>query len=110
MRIDGTAYRTIFPDPDQDGAVRIIDQTRLPWAFETVRLTTLADAAHAIRAMLVRGAPLIGATAAARLFHDQSDGLRPDRRGPAHATGEQRSLKIGSVSTTAPASVRSIVA
>ncbi len=64
MRIDGTAYRTIFPDPDQDGAVRIIDQTRLPWAFETVRLTSLADAAHAIRAMLVRGAPLIGATAA----------------------------------------------
>jgi methylthioribose-1-phosphate isomerase len=45
-------------------AVEIIDQTRLPHAFVTVRLGTLEDAAHAIRAMLVRGAPLIGATAA----------------------------------------------
>ena len=45
-------------------AVEIIDQTRLPHAFITVRLENLADAVHAIRAMLVRGAPLIGATAA----------------------------------------------
>ncbi|PWC36459.1 S-methyl-5-thioribose-1-phosphate isomerase [Azospirillum sp. TSO35-2] len=63
MRIDGSAYRTIWPEED-GRAVAIIDQTRLPHDFAVVRLTTLEDAAHAIRAMLVRGAPLIGAAAA----------------------------------------------
>lgn len=63
MRIDGAAYRTIWPTED-GGAVAIIDQTRLPHDFAVVHLTGLEDAAHAIRAMLVRGAPLIGATAA----------------------------------------------
>ena len=63
MRVGGTHYRTIWP-AEPGGAVAIIDQTTLPHAFTTVRLETLADAAHAIRAMLVRGAPLIGATAA----------------------------------------------
>src|SRR5204863_8608749 len=45
-------------------SVGAIDQTRLPHRFATVRLTTLEDAAHAIASMQVRGAPLIGATAA----------------------------------------------
>ena len=65
MKVNGTPMRTIWPEGAgaADG-VSIIDQTRLPHRFETVRLTGLADAAHAIRAMLVRGAPLIGATAA----------------------------------------------
>ena len=62
MRIDGTAYRTIWPEGG--GTVAIIDQTRLPHDFAIVRLTSLEEAAHAIRAMLVRGAPLIGAAAA----------------------------------------------
>ncbi|AWU97879.1 S-methyl-5-thioribose-1-phosphate isomerase [Azospirillum ramasamyi] len=62
MRIDGTAYRTIWPDGE--GVVAIIDQTRLPHDFAIVRLTSLEETAHAIRAMLVRGAPLIGAAAA----------------------------------------------
>jgi len=62
MRIDGTAYRTIWPDGE--GVVAIIDQTRLPHDFTVVRLTSLEEATHAIRAMLVRGAPLIGAAAA----------------------------------------------
>ncbi|MBV8616266.1 MAG: S-methyl-5-thioribose-1-phosphate isomerase, partial [Acetobacteraceae bacterium] len=64
MQIDGVAYRTIWVDPDDGWSVRIIDQTRLPWSLDVARLTTLEQAAHAIRAMLVRGAPLIGATAA----------------------------------------------
>ena len=55
--------RTIWPSAVGD-AVEIIDQTRLPHEFVIARLATLADAATAIRAMLVRGAPLIGATAA----------------------------------------------
>ncbi|MEM1342993.1 MAG: S-methyl-5-thioribose-1-phosphate isomerase [Pseudomonadota bacterium] len=62
MLVDGTPWRTIWPEAD--GSVGIIDQTRLPFAFETVRLREERDAAHAIAAMLVRGAPLIGATAA----------------------------------------------
>jgi methylthioribose-1-phosphate isomerase len=63
MNVAGRSYRTIWPSAD-GAAVEIIDQTRLPHAFATARLATLDDTAHAIRAMLVRGAPLIGATAA----------------------------------------------
>ncbi|WP_428650757.1 S-methyl-5-thioribose-1-phosphate isomerase [Roseibium sp.] len=63
MNVDGKKYRTIWLA--EDGAsVEIIDQTRFPFAFETVTLRTMEDAAHAIRVMQVRGAPLIGATAA----------------------------------------------
>jgi methylthioribose-1-phosphate isomerase len=64
MKIDGTAYRSVWVDPDDDWSVRIFDQTRLPWALDILRLTTAAEAVHAIRAMQVRGAPLIGAVAA----------------------------------------------
>src|SRR3712207_2338175 len=63
MKIDGRHYRTIWVNAD-GWSVETIDQTKLPHRFETVTLRTLADAAHAIGAMLVRGAPLIGATAA----------------------------------------------
>jgi methylthioribose-1-phosphate isomerase len=62
MKIDGRPYRTIWPLGND--AVEVIDQTKLPHRFETKRLATLEDAAEAIRAMIVRGAPLIGATAA----------------------------------------------
>ncbi len=62
MRINGKPYRTIWPVGE--AAVEVIDQTKLPHAFATQRLETLEDAAHAISAMIVRGAPLIGATAA----------------------------------------------
>jgi len=62
MRISGTHYRTIWPTAE--GAVRVIDQSRLPFEFATVDLQTLDDAAQAIRTMVVRGAPLIGAAAA----------------------------------------------
>lgn len=63
MNVDGKAYRTIWLAADGK-TVEIIDQTKLPHHFTTVQLTNLEDAAHAISAMLVRGAPLIGATAA----------------------------------------------
>ncbi len=63
MNVSGRPIRTIWPAADGI-AVEIIDQTRLPHAFAIARLANLDDAAHAIRAMLVRGAPLIGATAA----------------------------------------------
>jgi methylthioribose-1-phosphate isomerase len=63
MKVDGKAMRTIWLEPD-GWSVGIIDQTKLPHRLITGRLTTLDDTAHAIRAMLIRGAPLIGATAA----------------------------------------------
>ena len=64
MKIDGTAYRSIWLDPDDGWSVHILDQTKLPWALDIVRLTTRDQAAHAIKAMQARGAPLIGALAA----------------------------------------------
>ena len=63
MQVDGTPWRTIWPAPDGH-SVQIIDQTRLPHELKVVDLTDVQAAAHAICAMLVRGAPLIGATAA----------------------------------------------
>ena len=63
MKVNGVPYRTIWL-ADDGWVVEIIDQTRLPHAFVTARLETMEDAAHAVFDMLVRGAPLIGATAA----------------------------------------------
>jgi methylthioribose-1-phosphate isomerase len=63
MRVDGKSMRSIWLEPD-GWSVGIVDQTALPHRLRTARLTTLEEAAHAIQAMLVRGAPLIGATAA----------------------------------------------
>ena len=64
MKIDGTAYRSVWVDPDDGWSVRIFDQTRLPWTVAVLRLTSVVEAAHAIAGMQVRGAPLIGAVAA----------------------------------------------
>lgn len=76
MRVGGRHYRTIWLDDDGAG-VRIIDQTLLPHRFETRRLETAEEVAEAIKVMRVRGAPLIGATAAyglaLALLRDPSD-------------------------------------
>jgi methylthioribose-1-phosphate isomerase len=63
MRINGTQYRSIWLNGD-GWSVDIIDQTRLPHEFVIRPLKSLAEAAEAISTMRVRGAPLIGATAA----------------------------------------------
>ena len=63
MLVRGTPTRTLHLAVD-GRTVMAIDQTKLPHAFEHIAMRTMADAAHAIRAMLVRGAPLIGVTAA----------------------------------------------
>ena len=63
MQINGKAFRTIWFD-EKDQAVKIIDQTKLPHKFEIKNLKTVKDAINAIKNMEVRGAPLIGATAA----------------------------------------------
>ncbi len=61
MKISGKAYRTIW---FQNNSVKIIDQTKLPHKFIIKELKTVKDAINAIKTMEVRGAPLIGATAA----------------------------------------------
>jgi methylthioribose-1-phosphate isomerase len=62
VKINGTPYRTIWQDAD--GVVQVIDQRWLPHELRIVPLCTRAEFATAIRDMWVRGAPLIGATAA----------------------------------------------
>ena len=88
MRISGAHYRTIWPL--ESGAVRVIDQSRLPFVFTTVDLQSLDDAARAIRTMVVRGAPLIGATAAygiaLALREDASDAHLEEAARALHAT------------------------
>jgi len=61
MLVDGVAMRTIW---EVEGGVGIIDQTELPHELVKVELKTLGDVERAIKEMWVRGAPLIGATAA----------------------------------------------
>ena len=63
MKVNGKPFRTIWLGPDGE-TVEIIDQTKLPFEFVVVGMTSLGDAVRAIANMLVRGAPLIGATAA----------------------------------------------
>ncbi len=64
MKIDGTPYRSVWVDAHDAWSVHILDQTKLPWSVDILRLRGVTEAAHAIRSMQVRGAPLIGAVAA----------------------------------------------
>ena len=61
MNIEGKSYRTIW---FKNNSVKIIDQTKLPHQFIIKELKTVKDSINAIKTMEVRGAPLIGATAA----------------------------------------------
>jgi methylthioribose-1-phosphate isomerase len=63
MKVDGRHFRSIWLEPD-GWSVGAIDQRRLPHEFVVAGIADCAAAAEAIRSMLVRGAPLIGATAA----------------------------------------------
>ena len=62
MKINGTHYRSVWPIGED--AFGIIDQTRLPHEFVTLTLRSAGEAAHAIRSMQTRGAPLIGVVGA----------------------------------------------
>ena len=62
MNVNGNPMRTIWLEPD-GSTVGAIDQTQLPHRLSTITLSSLDDAARAIKSMQVRGAPLIGATA-----------------------------------------------
>ena len=61
MKIEGKSYKTIW---FENNSVKIIDQTKLPHQFVIKDLKTVKDSINAIKTMEVRGAPLIGATAA----------------------------------------------
>ena len=63
MKVDGRVYRAIWPTPD-GAAIEVIDQTLLPHRFSTRRIEDLDGAIEAIKTIVARGAPLIGATAA----------------------------------------------
>jgi methylthioribose-1-phosphate isomerase len=106
MKIDGKPYRTIWPTADGE-AVEAIDQTLLPHRFAVRRIASLDDAFQAIATMVVRGAPLIGATAAyglaLALRLDSSDaglegahrrlaGARPTAVNLRHALDDVRAL------------------
>jgi methylthioribose-1-phosphate isomerase len=81
MKVDGKHFRTIWLEGD-GRSVGAIDQRRLPHEFIVVRLTNCAEAADAIRSMLVRGAPLIGAAAAygmALAMHEDASDAGLDR-------------------------------
>ena len=90
MKVNGNGYRSIWLDED-GWSVRIIDQRLLPHRFEVVRLTSVGDAATAISGMQVRGAPLIGATAAYGLALALRE--RPDNEGLKAATARLRATR-----------------
>ena len=64
----GDDFRTIWLKPGDPSVVETIDQRRLPHDFVVFELRTVDDGIFAIRDMVVRGAPLIGATAAWSLY------------------------------------------
>jgi methylthioribose-1-phosphate isomerase len=68
MKINGKHYQTIWFDP-QTQKVKIIDQTLLPFQFKIIEMESFEDVVVAIKSMKVRGAPLIGATAAYGMYY-----------------------------------------
>ena len=78
MKVDGKHFRSIWRSAD-GWSVDAIDQRRLPHEFVFLKLASVADAADAIRTMVVRGAPLIGATAA----YGMALAMRDDKSDPA---------------------------
>lgn len=68
MRINGKQYHTIWLKENESRVIQVIDQRKLPFRFETFDIKTVDDAFYAIREMVVRGAPLIGVTAAYGMY------------------------------------------
>ncbi len=67
MRIGGTHYRSIWMEEDP-AVIKVIDQRKLPFELEVVKLESVKDVYDAIAGMVVRGAPLIGVTAAFGIY------------------------------------------
>ena len=97
MNIKGKHYLTIWHDQNKD-IVKIIDQTKLPFNFEIKDLRSYQDGFDAIKNMLVRGAPLIGATAAYSLYLGgemlQKMWMQPIFRSMFHQANHHHNCKI----------------
>ena len=92
MKVDGVSYRTIWRSAD---SVEVIDQTALPHIFRMVRLHSTEDAVRAIGAMIVRGAPLIGATGAYGLaLAAQADSSDAGLKAAAHDLAQARPTAV----------------
>ena len=89
MKIEGKNYKTIW---FENNLVKIIDQTKLPHKFEIKELKTCNDAVNAIKIMEVRGAPLIGATAAYGLVSARHRAAKRRRREPHRRQPRDRAL------------------
>lgn len=68
MKIQGKQYQTIWLKEGNPKIIQVIDQRKLPFQFEIFELQTVEDAFYAIKEMVVRGAPLIGVTAAYGIY------------------------------------------
>ncbi|MBN2635163.1 MAG: S-methyl-5-thioribose-1-phosphate isomerase [Prolixibacteraceae bacterium] len=68
MKIEEKQYHTIWIKPDDDSIIQVIDQRKLPFQFEIFDIRNAQDAFFVIREMVVRGAPLIGVTAAYGMY------------------------------------------
>lgn len=68
MQVNGKAQRTIWLKENDPKTIQIIDQRQLPHQFVVVDLKTVDEVAHAIQDMWIRGAPLIGGTAAMGMY------------------------------------------
>ncbi|WP_035985706.1 S-methyl-5-thioribose-1-phosphate isomerase [Leptolyngbya sp. KIOST-1] len=90
MKINGEPTRTIRLHRDNPRIVQVIDQRQLPHQFTWMDLTTADEAAYAIKDMVVRGAPLIGATAALGLYLAALEvSSADDFRGPLYQAAER---------------------
>jgi len=78
MKVGERHFRSIWPDEHDPNIVRIIDQRKLPFSFETMTLTSVTDVCAAITSMAVRGAPLIGVTAAWGIYLSLLENIESD--------------------------------
>ena len=68
MKIQGKHYHTIWLNENKGNIIEVIDQRKLPFKFETLELKNVSDVVYAIKEMVIRGAPLIGITAAYGMY------------------------------------------
>ncbi|NCB08820.1 MAG: S-methyl-5-thioribose-1-phosphate isomerase, partial [Bacteroidia bacterium] len=68
MKIQGKHYQTLWVNDNETKTIQVIDQRKIPFRFEFMDLKTVDDVFFAIREMVVRGAPLIGVTAAYGMY------------------------------------------
>lgn len=98
MKINGEPTRSIRLHPDNPRVVQVIDQRQLPHQLTWMDLASVDEAAYAIKDMVVRGAPLIGATAALGMYLAALDASEPNFREvltqAAHSLGQTRPTAV----------------